>query len=92
LTAKTSKYLLDVSQLFVQCLTGFLLSLLAKKSIFFEIFRLFFEKSYFSEWMEILEKRNFLEKEKFCEVTSCHDYVTIGEVTKISVWPLISQD
>jgi hypothetical protein len=50
----------DISQLYVQCSTGFLLSLLSKKleHIFFRNFFDFFLKSYFQVCIEIWEKRH----------------------------------
>ena len=50
LPTKTSKYRLDVSQLYVQCFTGFRLSQLSKNRsrCFFEILLIFFRKIIFS--------------------------------------------
>jgi hypothetical protein len=52
LTTETSKYRLDISQLHVQCSTGFLLSLLSKKSE-----HIFFRKIIFSSLHRNLQKK-----------------------------------
>jgi hypothetical protein len=61
LISKTSKYRLDVSQLSHQCFTGFLLSLLSKKS------KHFFFRKFFGKWPKIIFRVLGVNCKKACD-------------------------